>query len=82
MGGRVKSPCGNEKDAPGPIKCTKNEKTQEIFPKREKEHEMQARNEEKYHVQHAKTNRLKNSAIPYMQRLLNENLNQRKRMPG
>ena len=64
------------------IKCTKSEKTQEMFPKREKEHEMQARNEEKYHIQHAKTNRLKNSAIPYMQRLLNENLNQRKRMPG
>ena len=64
------------------IKCTKSEKTQEMFPKREKEHNMQARNEEKYYVQHAKTNRLKNSAIPYMQRLLNGNLNQRKRMPG
>ena len=38
------------------IKCTKSEKTQEMFPKREKEHNMQARNKEKYFVQHAKTN--------------------------
>ena len=64
------------------VKCIKSEKTQNMFPKREKEHAMKARNEEKYHVQHAKTSRLKNSAIPYMQRLLNETINQRKRMPG
>ena len=60
------------------VKCIKSEKTQNMFPKREKEHAMKARNEEKYHVQHAKTSRLKNSAIPYMQRLLNENIKQRK----
>ena len=54
-----------------------------MFPKREKEHLMQNRNSEKYEVQSAKTNRLKNSAIPYMQRLLNnQNEDLRKRKPG
>ena len=31
---------------------------------------IQTRSREKYHVQHARTARLANSAIPYMQRLL------------
>ena len=48
------------------IKCLKSTRTNEMFPKREKEHLMQNRNSEKYEVQSAKTNRLKNSAIPYM----------------
>ena len=47
-------------------KCLKSTRTNEMFPKREKEHLMQNRNSEKYEVQSAKTNRLKNSAIPYM----------------
>ena len=65
------------------IKCLKSTRTNEMFPKREKEHLMQNRNSEKYEVQSAKTNRLKNSAIPYMQRLLNnQNEDLRKRKPG
>ena len=37
-----------------------------------KTHEMNTRNTEKFHVYHAHTERLKNSAVVYMQRLLNE----------
>ena len=44
-----------------------------MFPLRVKEHAMEVRDEEKYFVQHAKTDRLKNSITPYMQRLLNMN---------
>ena len=51
---------------------------------------MEMRNEERFLVQHANTERLKNSPIPYMQRLLNKydsgilNKNEisRTRMPG
>ena len=45
---------------------------------------MEKREVEKYYVQHAKTDRLKNSAIPYMQRILNNqyNLEARNRKPG
>ena len=72
------------------IKCTKSEKSKEMFPVRIKDHQMEIRNEEKFLVQHANTERLKNSAIPYMQRLLNKyddgslskNEKLRTRMPG
>ena len=71
-------------------KCGKNNKSKEMFPLRQKIHEMETREEEKYEVQHANTERLKNSAIPYMQRLMNEYEQQnfkkeehsRIRMPG
>ena len=52
-------------------KCLKNERTKQMFPLRITKHSMKMREEEKYFVQHAKTERLKKSAIPYMQRLLN-----------
>ena len=54
------------------LKCTKNKKVQNWFPKNLKKHEMETRNTEKYHVYHAHTERLKKSAIIYMQKLLNE----------
>ena len=54
------------------IKCTKNPKTRDMFPKNIKTHTMTFRNTEKYEVQHANTARLKKSAIIYMQQLLNE----------
>ena len=38
-----------------------------------KKHKMKKRSNEKYVVKHAKTERLKKSSIPYMQRLLNQN---------
>ena len=71
-------------------KCVKSNKSKEMFPLRQKIHEMETREEEKYEVQHANTERLKNSAIPYMQRLMNEYEQQnfkkeehsRIRMPG
>ena len=59
-------------------------KTKDLFPERVKNHNMEKREDEKYYVQHAKTERLKNSAIPYMQRILNNqyNLETRNRKPG
>ena len=52
------------------IKCTQNEKTREMFPLNPSS--LDSRHFEKYFVQHAATSRLRDSAIPYMQRLLNE----------
>ena len=43
-----------------------------MFPTKEKIHEMELRDEEKFVVNHANTERMKKSAIPFMQRLLNE----------
>jgi hypothetical protein len=45
----------------------------DLFPVRKKPHIMNTRRPEKYIVQHAHTERLKNSPILTMQRLLNEN---------
>ena len=53
--------------------CLKNEKTKHIFPLNPSSHQMPKREKEKYHVQHYKTDRLGKSAIPYLQRLLNQN---------
>ena len=45
---------------------------------------MKKRDEEKYFVQHAKTERLRKSALPHMQRLLNNHKEEqwKQRMPG
>ena len=48
-------------------------KLRDLFPIRNKAHNMKTRNKEQYKVNHANTNRYSNSAIPTMQRLLNEN---------
>ena len=53
------------------MKCTKKQKFQNMFPKLNKFHKMKTRNPLKFAVQHANTERLKKSAIIYMQRLLN-----------
>ena len=53
-------------------KCTKHKKLQPMFPKNLKEHSMDTRNNEVFRVQHANTSRLQNSAIIYMQKLLND----------
>ena len=55
-------------------KCVKSKKLQHMFPKTKKEHKMNTRNEDVYLVQHANTGRLQDSAIIYMQKLLNEDL--------
>ena len=51
---------------------TQNEKTDKFFPLNQKQHTMKKRKNEKYKVNYARTERLKNSSIPYMQRLLNQ----------
>ena len=53
------------------MKCTENQKMKKMFPLKKKEHDKSLRKEEKYVVKHARTDRLRKSAIPYMQRLLN-----------
>ena len=71
-------------------KCLENEKTESLFPLNKNLHNMNTRSLEKFQVNFANTDRLKNSAIPYMQRLLNndaEKIKQdfklkRKRKPG
>ena len=54
-------------------KCTKSDKLKHMFPLNVKSHTMETRKDEKYKVQFANTERLKNSAVIYMQNLLNEN---------
>ena len=51
--------------------CIKNGKMSHIFPLNP--NITNTRNPEKFHVQPARTERLARYAIPYMQRLLNEN---------
>ena len=53
-------------------KCVKNAKTSDMFPMKENNHNL--RQPEKYIVYPANTNRLANSAIPCMQRLLNNEM--------
>ena len=52
----------------------KNQRFKNMFPKFNKLHKMQTRNPLTFLVQRANTERLKNSAIIYMQRLLNNNV--------
>ena len=70
-------------------KCLKNQKAKKMFPMREKNHEMDVRSEEIFQVNFAKTERLKKSSIPTMQRILNnetkhihEDQGGKKRKPG
>ena len=53
-------------------RCLKNEKTRMMFPLNEKNHGMETRNMDKFRVEHANTDRLKNFAQIYMQNLLNQ----------
>ena len=53
-------------------KCLKNEKNCDMFPLNEHSMAVKTRHPEKFYVQPAKTGRLQDSAIPYMQRLLNK----------
>ena len=56
--------------------CIENPKTKKLFPLRKKKHKFKTRKAEKYKVLFAKTKRLADSTVPYLQRLLNkENLN-------
>ena len=53
-------------------RASKHPKFMHFFPLNQKSHQMNTRNVEKFKVQYAHTERLKNSAIIYMQKLLNE----------
>ena len=53
-------------------KCLMVEKFKKMFPLNVKSHNMSKRNNERYRVNRSLTERHKLSAIPYMQRLLNE----------
>ena len=55
------------------LKCLKNPRFKEMFPLNDKCHDMHTRCPEKYKVQFALNNRLQNSPVTYMQRLLNQN---------
>ena len=54
-------------------KKLKRKEKKEMFSENIRIHHMEMRNSEKYLVQHANTERLKKSAIIYMQNLLNKN---------
>ena len=60
-------------------KCVLNPKTKNMFPLKSKRHTNITRKIEKFQVVKARTERLKNSSIPYMQNLLNEDENQAKK---
>ena len=53
------------------LKCLKHPKSNDMFPLNDKPN-IETRNQEKFSVQHAYTDRLKNSGIIYMQNLLNQ----------
>ena len=55
------------------IKCTKNQRTKDMFPLKTKVHNMKSRNTEKYQVQYAHTERFQKSPIIHMHHLLNQN---------
>ena len=64
--------CSNQHLCINALKCLKNPRFKDMFPLNNKSHEMQTRIEDKYEVQFAMTNRLKNSPVIYMQKLLNQ----------
>ena len=53
-------------------KCLMVPKLKEMFPRNQQNHDMGKRRVESFQVKRALTERLRRSAIPYMQRLLNE----------
>ena len=62
-------------------KCLKNKKFSDMFPNNLNLSNISVRNKERYHVNRANTERYKHSAIPYLQRKLNEsNKIERKRL--
>ena len=53
-------------------KCVQNPKTKSMFPLKTSNHSTKLRSIETFKTTHSNTNRLKNSAIPYMTKILNE----------
>ena len=62
-------------------KCLKHEKFSNMFPKNLSDSKIKIRSRERYYVNHAKTERFRNSSIPFLQRKLNESAeNERKQL--
>ena len=61
-------------------KCLETEKLKKMFPINRKKHHMDKRNNEKYFVTKSFTERHKNSALPYMQRMLNDREKQKQKI--
>ena len=51
--------------------CLKNEKLKDLFKHKKAKHLMKKRKEDKYEIKLAKTKRYKQSSLPYMRKLLN-----------
>ncbi len=62
-------------------KCLKHEKFSDLFL-RNLNNSTKIRNREEYYVNHSKTERFKNSSIPFLQRKLNENSKNERRQQG
>ena len=58
--------------------CVRNEKLSDMFPRNSKNHLMEKRVREVFHVKKAKTERLRKSAIVNMQNLLNKDESEKK----
>ena len=57
--------------------CLKNEKMKALFPLEKHHHNMKKRSQSIFQVYKSRTTRYQNSAIPYLQRLLNEDFKKR-----
>ena len=55
------------------LKCTQLKENKELFPLNLTHNSMKTRHTEKYVVYHANTQRLKNSTVPYLQKILDDN---------
>ena len=60
-------------------KSTRQDHVSYLFPLNESIHSMKTRNPEKYFVNIGHTERMKRSAVPFLQRLLNEDYNKQKK---
>ena len=50
-----------------------------LFPLNENVHKMKTRNPERYVVKNGNTDRMKRSAVPFLQRLLNEDIDKQRK---
>ena len=50
-----------------------------MFPLNENVHQMKTRNPERYVIKNGNTDRMKRSAVPFLQRLLNDDINRQRK---
>ena len=55
-------------------KCVSSSKHRHLFPVAVRDHDHQLRHQELYHVNHARTEKYRKSAVPYRQRKLNQDI--------